>query len=293
MIRVRLFCDWQNSATLTENILKDFRKTLQISNDNIYKDVIFTNSFMYDVGIHFNELNSESIFNNKIGAKNILVAMEPPELLDVSLVGGGKNVYWPDIKGNKEINYHPTIWTLHTELLFDRVEILPSQKNHKMSWIMSNKGITPTHNKRREIAHNIFYSNVGKYIDYFGTAFGNKRLDNKHEGLRYHSYSIAFENSLERGVLTEKFYDCIVNNCIPITNNKTAYEMFDENAFIYIDFNMSIDAIKNQLEGLLYFPIGEKQDEAIMKAKQEILYGVRNPVHEIYEIVKKVTQTSF
>lgn len=302
MKTVRLFCDWQDSATLTENVLKDFRSTLQISKENVYKDVKFTdNNVHFSIGIHLNRLNNVGLLSSACN-KHVIVSFEPPELLDSSLTNGDifVNKYFiPELKyANPDQHtmlhpdkyiYHPTLWTLHADV--EHSNILPSNKTNKISCIISTKSITQTHRRRREIVSNIYHNikdlEYNGMFGFYGEDYRN-RISKKHVGLRDYSYSIAFENSVERGVLTEKFYDCIVNNCIPITNNKTAFELFPEDAFVYVDFSQTNNQIFEQIKELLNKPITEKQDKANQQAKTEILYGKRNPVDEIYEIVKKV-----
>lgn len=55
-------------------------------------------------------------------------------------------------------------------------------------------------------------------------------------------FSIACENTSHPDCISEKFYDCVVNDCIPITNAPGAFLKYKDSC-IYLDFNKSIEEL--------------------------------------------------
>lgn len=90
------------------------------------------------------------------------------------------------------------------------------------------------------------------FIDIYSWDLGKKNtkgwLSKKIDGLIDYKFSLCIENSNEKNYITEKFYDCVLNDTIPIyfgcLNIK---ELLPENGYILIDDIDDIDGILNLL----------------------------------------------
>lgn len=61
---------------------------------------------------------------------------------------------------------------------------------------------------------------------------------NKHEILRNYEYSIAIENVCEKNYVTEKMFDCVLNNTIPLYYGcPNISDIFDPNSYELIDID--------------------------------------------------------
>lgn len=299
--KIRLFCDWTDSKILHEAVLKDYRIGLKIKDDNIYKNIQFVNDESFQYAIFINGYIESGI--NLTKKEKIVISMEPPEFIgDINSVNIDRlfipfkdsfNYYYAENKipaSTIGVGFHwPLFWTLHAEPW--NSDVPPSNKPFQMSAIQSNKGITSEQVIRSKIFHMLKEGSRFQYSEFFGEASGKKRLEKKENGLRPFQHSCAFENSIFEGVLTEKFYDCIVSNTIPITNNKTAFNCpyFSEDAFKYIDLHQKEELVLNQIFDIIQTPISSKQDKALLDAKKEILFGENNFVHQLYRIIKLIT----
>lgn len=58
----------------------------------------------------------------------------------------------------------------------------------------------------------------------------------KNRGLQDYEYSIAIENCNERNYVTEKLFDCFINNCVPIYYGcPNVDEIYDSRSFVHFD----------------------------------------------------------
>jgi hypothetical protein len=84
------------------------------------------------------------------------------------------------------------------------------------------------------------------FVDVFG--WNDKGLNFKKDGLVDYRFSICIENSNEKNYISEKFYDCILTNTIPIYFGcKNIKEFLPENGYILIEDIDNIDKIVEQL----------------------------------------------
>lgn len=116
----------------------------------------------------------------------------------------------------------------------------------------NSKWVNSNYSKRLNLLNEILNSDLD--IDIYGRGLNitDSRYkgspDNKHEILKQYRYSIAMENCCEKNYVSEKFFDCILNNTVPIyygcSNidqifNNTSYEILN------IDGRCTIQDIKN------------------------------------------------
>ena len=111
-------------------------------------------------------------------------------------------------------------------------------------------------------------------------------LREKSEGLIDYKFSICVENSREKNYISEKFFDCILNDTIPIYFGcENIKDIIPENGYILID---DIDNINEVIEKLWY--INENSDELYnrlipnCRKIKERYFSDFNPLKKINEL---------
>jgi hypothetical protein len=135
-------------------------------------------------------------------------------------------------------------------------------KTKLISMIASSKIMCPGHVFRQEI--------IKKYrgvVDHYGSGFNY--IQKKEDGLKDYCFSIAMENDNYPGIFCEKITDCFATGTIPIFwGDPTIGETFNKDGIIMLedfDYNKismdlylsKIDAIKENFEKILKWPIAE------------------------------------
>jgi GR25 family glycosyltransferase involved in LPS biosynthesis len=168
-----------------------------------------------------------------------------------------------------EYNFFQT--ELHTEVIYDYDKLI-KMKKHNMSMIASGKSRLQYHKIRKDVRDIILKEDNNIHV--FGKNLPKSLPpNNKKDGLAPYWMSIAFENSDEPYYITEKFYDCIVNVCVPITNSSSAYEIFGD-CCLFINFKDKTPELiyKQIVEEYYNYDISNKI-ENIKKLRDRILYG--------------------
>tara|TARA_R100000008_G_C3585825_1_gene172185 strand:- start:697 stop:1641 length:945 start_codon:yes stop_codon:yes gene_type:complete len=105
----------------------------------------------------------------------------------------------------------------------------------------------------------------------------------KKEALKDYKYSICIENSCEDFYISEKFFDAVLNNCIPIYYGcKSIDEAYNPDSFIIFD-PTSKNVIDN-LKNIINEPISWRL-EAVKKAKNEY-YNRHNLLKYLENFIK-------
>jgi len=118
------------------------------------------------------------------------------------------------------------------------------------NWTNHNYG------KRHEIVRKMLNSDLD--FDFYGrgwSGIGDRRYKgqaaNKHEILRGYEYSIAIENVCEKNYVSEKMFDCFLNNTIPIYHGcPNVTDIFKSNSFVELDLDRPdiIDFLKETIK---------------------------------------------
>lgn len=226
MIRVRMFCDWDNDSRQLIERLKT--QTFEFVGD-IYRDIMFTDGD-YDVAIGFNYVQAD-----RMKARLVL---EPPEIYVPQEVDDVPTYSFV------ETGLHQTAYGLGFATA-PRMEY-PSRNNrpHYMMMICSNKTYTPFHHKRLEVREALMRSSMK--IDFYGRGMGTPIPPmSKHKVLPQYNFCIDFENSIN--AVTDKYFDPVICNTIPITNSPILAELAPMSCEI-VDFNGSVSDIVDQIQ---------------------------------------------
>lgn len=149
--------------------------------------------------------------------------------------------------GIKE-NLLPMFYRSHESIHRDYFTSYKNFENRKkLCLIVSSVGFPnnsrwTNHNyqKRHQFVHRLLESDLE--FDFYGNGWNisddryKGSTPNKHETLRNYEYSIAIENVCENNYVSEKFFDCILNNTVPLYYGCPNIDSFyDTNSFHNID----------------------------------------------------------
>ena len=135
-----------------------------------------------------------------------------------------------------------------------------SPKNKKISFVVSkNAGSNNNvlYDKRLELVNSILKNNLP--VDIYGRGWqSNGRQikgicpdDKKINALINYQFSIGIENSREKNYISEKFFDNLLVNTVPLYYGcPNVEDIYNKNSFIHIDLN-NIDKTLQILENLL------------------------------------------
>lgn len=118
------------------------------------------------------------------------------------------------------------------------------------------------------------------YIDFYGYNLG---LSLKKDGLIDYKFSLCVENSNEKNYVSEKFYDCILTNTIPIyfgCNN--IKEIWPFGGYFNIEDIRDTDSIKNLLSHI------ETNAETLYNTMLPDLLRIKNEYFQKYNILKVI-----
>tara|TARA_B100000519_G_scaffold201069_1_gene215697 strand:+ start:174 stop:1118 length:945 start_codon:yes stop_codon:yes gene_type:complete len=168
----------------------------------------------------------------------------------------------------------------------------------KISFIVANHGTlggAPQHELsnyciRENLLLNILNSDLDVDIYGKGWSINDSRYKGapplKKTALKNYKYSICMENSCEDLYISEKFFDCVLNNCIPIYYGcKNITEAYNPDSFIIFD-PTSKNVIDN-LKNIINEPVSWRL-EAVRKAKNDY-YGRHNLLKYLENFIKNET----
>ena len=250
-MKIKVCAGWESAEGITRRLLDQFRAPyIDLSNiEFVYDD-------SYDL-IVFNNYVTEEI---KKGKKAAIFFHEP------SWVGSHQkefNSYKEDIKvfgfnkdnynANSEVIEYPALmfyggrgptsegwdfWTYDslTSTKFDKTKGISSLVTI-LGWNSKEDSTGCIYKERYDLVN--FLTNTADYVDFFGWGdSGNKypSLSEKKDGLMNYKFSLCIENSNEKNYISEKFYDCILTDTIPIYFGcKNVKELWPDGGYILIE----------------------------------------------------------
>jgi hypothetical protein len=123
----------------------------------------------------------------------------------------------------------------------------------------------------------------GKYFipDFDKNIYGQLQL--KFNGLQNYKFSICIENSFEKNYVSEKLYDCLVNNVVPIyCGAPNIFEIFNEKNLIkFSNLNECISIIGKINSGKILY------EDFIIKEASDKYFDDINLINQVLNIFKK------
>ena len=275
MIKIRLVSNYTTSENLTEVLFKTF-VTPQMR--DTYSSIEFVFGDKYDWLFVFNRYGAK-IFCPK---RRVIAILQEP--------------FWSPVYINNRLNmYCGRVYSPHNPryriqqipaLMYNFTGLTPEQsldnisfrKPHKCSFVVSNLnggGDERLYAYRHKLVEQILNSNLDIHIFGRGWSIEDERykgeLPEKKDALLDYEYSICIENSRIDDYVTEKFWDPILCNTLPIYYGaENIANIAPVNCFIDLE-NMDLQSLEAQLK----LPLDEAQKQAILSAKEEY-YSKRN-----------------
>jgi hypothetical protein len=257
-MKIKLCAGWDSSKNITERLLNQFFIDKR-------DELIFVYDDSYDI-IIFNNYITESV---KKDSKSYLFFHEPSwsgnhqktfeSTLNTTICGYDSSIYsscnfvesishmfYGGAGSWREGN---SFWTYNN--LYNQKFI----KNKEISCIASSIGSSPQQwihgsiYKERYNLVQLIHNNYNNIINCFGGSVGSD-LSLKKEGLINYKFSICIENTHEKNYISEKFYDSILTDTIPIYYGcKNIKNIWPHNGYILLE---SIDNEQYILDTLSY-----------------------------------------
>jgi hypothetical protein len=302
MINVKLTCNWENNEKITKRLLDQFKsKDIDLSNIN------FVDDLSYDVMVIFGYI-TEELKKDSVG---YLFPQEPSwsgshqrgfhNCSNLTVYGFDKSLYSGDAKIIESLAYMfyggvgpgGEGWDNWT---YDNLQKINPYKTNNICSFISTKGFENMNREdgclyplRCKLVDSIKHLD---FIDFFGgwqfDKNNNKQYaQSKFNNLLPYKFTLTVENSNENFYLSEKFFDPILVNSIPIYFGcKNIKSFFPENGYILLDnitdyhyINEKLNYINNNAEQLY----NEMYPE-LLKIKHRY-FTERNILKKITELV--------
>lgn len=251
MKKIKISAGYDTSENLTERLIKQF-KTPEIDLSNI--EFVFDQS--YDIIVFFNYINEDIVE----GSKSFVFPHEPswtgahqksfPK--GTTVFGFSKDLYFGDCVESIAHTFYggrgPWVDTLdfwNYETLIKSKFIKNKIISSSITQLNDNFGYPCIYPQRYEILKRLKNNNS---IDVFDGKISPKRKD----ALVNYKFNISIENSHEKNWITEKFYDNILTDTIPIYFGcKNIKEIYPEDGYILIEDINDLSAIDKLLEDVI------------------------------------------
>jgi hypothetical protein len=290
MIKVKIECWWTNSFNITDRVIKQF-----CVNKNLLLNITFVYDDSYDYLFIFGRPESDLIKKNNVYCFTMEPIWSPNNSLNLHEISDyviipDKRAYieHPSYKehllymlygGSGELNYINTNYNWD----FENLKNKSFNKNKDISFIVRNSYDSHyiisddsmyrrIYKERVDLARSLFDSDI--IIDIFGHHWEPQKnihgaIWNKMLGLNDYKFSVSCENTIQKNYISEKFWDCILTDTIPIyfgCNNFNDYfrELKDFNFTNIINDNnevlYNLNFILNNADNLYekYLPVIKK-----------------------------------
>lgn len=281
MKKIKISCNWDNDINITNRFIDTF------CNENVIDKYEITYNNDYDYHIVFNYCHGYTDFS-----KTICFTQEPSWSAHIKpdFLRQCKNVFFHDntLLGLPNIIESPSIMFPHIRGNISDLASRPHIKTKKMSFVCSGLVGNNNYNFRSDLFKKLLETDLD--IDFYGYGWEGitdsrykGAFDNKEITLSEYEFSIAIENSCEKGYTTEKFFDCLLCNTIPIYfGNPNIDNIYPKDSFLkLIDTN-----IETAVETIKYIHSNKKYNDylpTLIEGKNKYLtdYNVLNIISRL------------
>lgn len=295
MIRIKAVCNWSSTEEVTKRLLTQFK-----TDDKDVEGFEFVYDDTYDFMVIFGYSNVEI----KHGVKSILFPQEP------TWTGGHQKFFTDNIKpfGFEKTKYQQQDIIIETvahmfyggrgpwEEGFDfwnYDNLISSEFNKTKGFcsFISNRGkddlthpLGCTYGERVSLVNNI-HTDV-PFIDFYGWGDSDNFkpfTSKKGNAIKDYKFCLTVENSHEKYYISEKFYDCILTNTIPIYYGcSNIKDYWTENGYFLLDNITDYQYVTDKLKW-----INENQDELYNQMLPEVL-KMKKRYFEEFNLLKKI-----
>jgi hypothetical protein len=306
MIKVKLECWWTNSHSINTRMIKQF-----VTNDDLNQYSFVTEN--PDFTIVFGKTNWDTIETPK--EKTFYISQEPlwspnqpkdgihdycskilisdkleyPDreeyietLLPMFYAGRGENDYreewdWSSKLKDKDYSKNKSVSIIVRKDTYSHYNHLQNPNTNKINYEeRTNLGIELSKDNRIDVYGTYWVSN-GENI--------KGEVWNKHVGLDDYKFSVACENTIQKNYISEKFWDAVLTNTIPIyLGCSNINELIPDNCYISLN-NMTMDEMVNKVKSIVdnESNLYEQYSDNIKKLKEDFFI---NPKYNIWERIK-------
>jgi hypothetical protein len=241
MIKIKLCAGWETSEKTTRRLLNQFKINnidIEFVYDNSYDIIIFNNYVTEQVKegclsyIYFHEPSWSGNHQKNFSDQTIVCGYDKQKYSCNNFIGSFSHMFYGGRGSWCEGN---DFWTYNNLIK----QQFYQHKSKNISSIISGFGKENSEYpegciyKQRFNINQILYDNL-PFIDFYGGLGNNLSL--KKDGLIQYKFSLAIENSNEKGYISEKFYDPILTDTIPIYFGcSNVKELWSQNGYILLD----------------------------------------------------------
>jgi hypothetical protein len=308
MIKIKLECWWADTNSINNRLIKQF-----VSNDDLNKFEFVNHN--PDYTIIFGKTNWDFIQTPK--EKTFYFSQEPlwsPNQPHDNIHNYCSKIF---ISDKREYPNRPE----YIELLLPMFYAGRGETDNREEYDWSKKLINKSYAKTKDLSFIVtknYSSHFNQYenlltnkiiyqqrtdfavalsqnlkVDIYGTYWdsnGNNikgDIFNKHIGLDEYRFSIACENTIQKNYISEKFWDLILTDTIPIylgCNN--IKDLIPENSFIYLN-ELNMDEMVETINKIMENPI-ELYDKYINNVKLLKQEFFKNKNYNLWEKIKSI-----
>jgi hypothetical protein len=283
--KIRLSASYDTSENLTKRLLEQF-----LTPDINLQDVEFVFDNSYDVVVFFNHSN----LNHKEGSRSYIFPHEPSwsgsHQKNISnhttIFGFDNNLYMGNCIESIAHTFYggrgPWVdplefWSYNNlkDIKFDKTKNISSS----VTELKDGHGPTCLYPQRHEVSKIV---DELSFIDFFG---GRNSSPRKQDALTNYKFNLVIENEYSNNWITEKFYDGILTETVPIYYGcKNIKNIYPEDGYITIEDINDIDSIKN-----LLIHVNENSDE-IYNSKIDGLRQIKKRYFKEFNLLKKIIE---
>jgi hypothetical protein len=306
MIKIKLECWWTNTPLLNARMIRQF-----VPNDDLNQYSFVTEN--PDFTIVFGRTDWDKIETPK--ERTFYVSQEP--LWSPNQPKDGIHDYCSKILISDKLEYPDR--EEYIETLLPMFYAGRGENDHREEWDWSSKLKDKDYSKNKSVSiivrkdtyshynhlqnpntNKINYeerTNLGielskdNRIDVYGTYWESNgenikgEVWNKHAGLDDYKFSVACENTIQKNYISEKFWDAVLTNTIPIyLGCSNINELIPDNCYISLN-NMTMDEMVNKVKSIVEneSDLYEQYSDNIKKLKKDFFI---NPKYNIWETIK-------
>jgi len=283
MKKIKISANYDSSENLTERLIKQF-KTPDID----LSEIEFVYDDSYDVIVFFNHVNTTV----KENSKSYVIPHEPSWAGShqktfndgTTVLGFNKNLYQGNcIKTLSHTFYGgrgPWVDTLDFwcyDNLKDKTFIKTKNISSSITKLNENYGNTCLYPQRFKISNMI---DDMSFIDCYG---GGDSSPKKKDALVDYKFNLVVENEHGENWITEKFYDSILTDTIPIYFGcKNIKEIYPEGGYLLIEDIDNLEEISNLLNNV------DKNADKIYSENIDSIRRIKKKYFEKYNLLKKI-----
>lgn len=268
MKKVRIVCWWTSSENITKRTIDQFDV-----NHDIHQNIEFVYDDSYEWLVVFGKKPENLDLNNKYHnrSKTLFFGMEPTWSPNTDRIAPEYSKYI--FTHNQDIfNQHQdTIFFIEPNYMlyggrgddnwnlnYLQNKLFPKSKN--LSMVVTKRGncwgTKNIYDNRVKLAETLLELNIP--VDMYGTFWEHNNINifgeiwNKLIPLESYKYSIGIENTCEDNYITEKFYDCLLTDTIPIyCGAPNIADYFDNRGYLLLDNIENLQSCIESINGVL------------------------------------------